>query len=735
MPSVTDQFDPVWPELEEKLLNLFSADALVAVSVEGISVYDAVYALCTARPRPLVDRLIEALNLTIVNRVFGERILPVLSSCNGVDLLSLYSGQFNRFLDAADQLDSCFSYVNRLLLANSADLLEVILGDLHQDPTAHSHLLFMIENKKTVKDMLVLLWRTHLYDALKQKLLSSLFDAIESLRRRNEPTIVENKSLNVLRNVVQSFLVIDTATLSEQANKSTFMLDFEGQLLEGTKKFYKNISDCLVEKNNVPIYLQMIENMIVQEEMLCSELFVTVETAPTGDRVRHLCEAELISNHLAVIQRDFLNHAKNENISVLNLFYRVSSRVDALNPLALDMQRHFSGVGLTELAKPELSEDEKFLVQFHSIYTRFKNVVDKGFNGSSVFVAAVDKSLDEVLNRLSQERDIFSLICDALTITIQNFEESRLEQAMLLFKYLNDKDRFAFQYAKDLANRLLLTSGNSSLEHEKIIISRLKTVGGFELMGKLHKMVNDMELSMDLNSKYRLKNNESLFQAVICTSGVWPLKSQEKKEYYCLPDILREDIDSFTKFYCTVHDGRKLEWLFDFSRAEIRCHGFSRRYDVNLPLSHALLLLKFSVNDTYLPCSSDVHLAEDLASVGLLSPPILADRFYSLNKQFSCNKFKLVFDFESPIYEPLLQKHISDEAGLKKDRIYYMEAQIVKLMKAHKSCSIQQLSEELTRHIRERFVPSYQMIRDAVDVLVSKQYLELGDDGLILYVS
>ncbi len=80
--------------------------------------------------------------------------------------------------------------------------------------------------------------------------------------------------------------------------------------------------------------------------------------------------------------------------------------------------------------------------------------------------------------------------------------ERTMDRVMSLFRCIHGKDVFEAFYKKDLARRLLLGK-SSSTEMEKAMVARIKGECGAAFTSKLECMFKDVELSKDINAKFR----------------------------------------------------------------------------------------------------------------------------------------------------------------------------------------------------------------------------------------
>src|SRR5277367_3251964 len=80
--------------------------------------------------------------------------------------------------------------------------------------------------------------------------------------------------------------------------------------------------------------------------------------------------------------------------------------------------------------------------------------------------------------------------------------EPLLDKAMVIFRFLQEKDVFERYYKQHLAKRLLLNK-SSSEDSEKNMISKLKTECGCQFTSKLEGMFKDMNVSNTMMEEFK----------------------------------------------------------------------------------------------------------------------------------------------------------------------------------------------------------------------------------------
>jgi cullin 1 len=199
---------------------------------------------------------------------------------------------------------------------------------------------------------------------------------------------------------------------------------------------------------------------------------------------------------------------------------------DGLNPLRTSFETHVKKAGLTAVERISQNENEaidpkSYVDTLLEVHKKYNDLVQSAFNGEHGFVAALDKACGEFVNRnkvcrgaSSKSPELLARFCDQLLKkSAKNPEEDELEEVlnnvMIVFKYVEDKDVFQKFYSKMLAKRLV-NGSSASDDTEGSMISKLKEACGFEYTSKLQRMLTDMSLSKELNDSFKelVQNHE-----------------------------------------------------------------------------------------------------------------------------------------------------------------------------------------------------------------------------------
>merc|ERR1712079_322931 len=204
--------------------------------------------------------------------------------------------------------------------------------------------------------------------------------------------------------------------------------------------------------------------------------------------------------------QNLLNADKNEDLG--RMFSLVSRIPDGLGELRNLLENHITAQGLAaieKLGQEALNEPKIYVSTILEVHRKYNALVLTAFNNDSGFVASLDKACGKFINnnavtkhasQSSKSPELLAKYCDILLKkSSKNPEEAELEdtlnQVMVVFKYIEDKDVFQKFYSKMLAKRLVQHMSASD-DAEASMISKLKQACGFEYTSKLQRMFQDI---------------------------------------------------------------------------------------------------------------------------------------------------------------------------------------------------------------------------------------------------
>lgn len=111
-----------------------------------------------------------------------------------------------------------------------------------------------------------------------------------------------------------------------------------------------------------------------------------------------------------------------------------------------------------------------------------------------------------------------------------------------------------------------------------------------------------MSLSKDLTDQFkeRMQQNHDdmdiTFSIMVLGTNFWPL-SATNNDFHIPPEIL-PTYNRFSQYYQQKHSGRKLTWLWNYSKNELRTNYLNQKYILMTSSWQMAVLLQYNNNDT-----------------------------------------------------------------------------------------------------------------------------------------
>jgi len=652
----------------------------------------------------------------------------------------------------------------------------------------------------------------------------------EILHERQGQVIDRGLIKNVLSMLVD--LGIDGVAVYEQ--------QFEYYFLEETKKFYRIESLAFLSENTCPDYLAKADTRLGEE----AARVIHYLAASTEPKLRSAVEEELISTHSRVLlemeNSGFTCMLRDSKMFDLRRMYAIFSRL----PKCLEMLRevlgdHVKQSGTSIISSQECQRDPVGFVRnildlkqkydgitrgafrsenavqkiINDSFSSFINVSNKcashlasyvdellrggggGGSGSSASSSSSSASSSSTSSAIGMGISSSGSAGGSCSLGLQGATEveveEKLEQVLVIFKFLADKDIFENYYKNLLSKRLL---GNKSIsdEIEKQMIAKFKAECGYQFTTKLEGMFQDMSTSKKVQDDFRA----SAFYAQagvqmdvhMLRSGCWPL---DHSPPCALPPAIQQATDAFTACYLGTNSGRKLTWLTNLGSVEMKANFPGGKKDLTVSFYQMCILLLFNeqaslgleeiIAAVQIP---EVELRRHLLSLCTTKIRILkkqskgkgivANDNFQFNDEFT-SKFKrmkvpLISLKDVALSETKSSSSSSNgtsssssngvggammmmgdgeeehpaagmSAGADGDipsaveagRVQHVEAAVVRVMKARKTMTHNELVAEIIRQLSMRFTPSPQFIKRRVESLIEREYLKRDENDTRVY--
>lgn len=660
-------------------------------------------------------------------------------------LLTFYIKEWDRYTTAAKYTNHLFRYLNRHWVKREID-----------------------EGKKNVYDVYTLHlveWRVELFDKVNENVMAAVLKMVE--KQRNGETIEQAQ----IKSIVDSFVSLGLdETDSTKSTLDVYRYHFERPFLEATKQYYAKESKQFVAENSVVEYMKKADTRLEEEKGRVALYLHQDIMTPLMKTCLHV----LVTEHSTLLRDEFQALLDADRKDDLARMYRLLARIiDGLEPLKTKFEAHVRKSGLANVEKVATDGDslepKVYVDALLEVHTQYAQLVEEAFNGESEFVRSLDNACKEFVNRnkacktgSSKSPEILAKYTDTLLKkSAKSAEEADLEasltQIMTVFKYIEDKDVFQKFYSRLLAKRLVHTS-SASEDAETSMISKLKEACGYEYTNKLQRMFQDIQTSKDLNSQYKdheaallgddLKNAVDSTYNILGTS-FWPLAAPTT--HFAPPDTINQTVKRFKDYYDAKHSGRKLTWLWQLSKGEVRANYVKMGktpYTFMVSTYQMGILMLFNENDTvsYEQMKEATKLSDEFLNPSIaifvkakVLTPIPENAqpesgtSYNLNLGFKHKKVKI--NLNIAVKSEQKQEAEDTHKTIEDDRKLLMQSAIVRIMKSRKKMKHVLLVQETLTQLTSRFNPKPSDIKKSIDQLIEKEYLERLEDEDLGYLA
>ncbi|KAK9475947.1 Cullin [Lipomyces japonicus] len=723
-----------------------------------MKIYTAIYQFCTAaRPsqqigQPSPARGAQLLGADLYNNLTSylknhlASIETEADQYSDESLIKYYIKTWNRYTTGARYLNHIFEYLNRHWVKRERD-----------------------EGRRNVYDVNTLClvkWRTEFFDSVQHRLMEAVLNLIE--KQRNGETI---ETMNI-KNIVQSFVSLG---LDEHDSKKVSLVVyktcFEAPFILATESYYIAESAQFVTENSVVDYMKKAESRLLEENARV-QMYLHQSTEKVLMKV---CETVLLNNHAELIREEFLNLLESNRQEDLKRMFSLLSRIPGgLGNLYGKFEAHARKHGLAAIEKlsnesGDTVEPKAYVDVLLDVHKQYSHLVQIAFSSDAEFVKSLDNACREFINRnkicqspSSKSPELLAKYADGLLkksgkAAEDSDLEGKLADIMTVFKYVDDKDVFQKFYSRMLSRRLV-NGTSSSDEAESTMISKLKEVCGHEYTSKLTRMFQDVTMSQEMQGQFReylgtvhdSSEPRIDFSVLVLGTGVWPLTAPSTT--FNLPDELVKTYELFAQFYSRKHEGRKLTWLWNLSKGELKVaypKGASKvGYTFQVSTYQMAILLAYNRADFYTyERLQDITALSKESLVGSLSILVKAKVLllegakevgepgsrYKLNLDFKSKKIRV--NLNLPLRSEQRQETETTHKTIEEDRKMLMQSAIVRIMKARKVLKHVVLVQETIAQIKSRFTPKVPEIKKCIDFLIEKEYLERIDNDRYSYLA
>ncbi|CAF3902403.1 unnamed protein product [Adineta steineri] len=527
--------------------------------------------------------------------------------------------------------------------------------------------------------------------------------------------------------------VLVDKNLFEMMNNDIHSKSFENKFLQTTEDFFRSKEFPVIESNDKLLeYLKMVAEYF-NYEIIQARTYL--EKKSTLSTLIFLAETIFFPTdilNIIVEKLQLLVSDENNYQELTMLFEPIHKSPEFKNEFLKLIETHVYQKAIESISDDLINHPLSYIETILNIHAKYLKLIEKIFVRDQSFDKGYAKFINQnpVSKRISITMtlaEILARYCDTLLTkgnkAVKNDDwNEKLDNIMIIFSYLNDKDVFMKFYQKMLRKRLI-DQLSVSESYEETLILEFKKKCGYEYTSKLEQMMKDIRLSEDLTKQYRTHqknthgNEINFFSVMVLSSNCW-LFSQPSD--IILPIEFKTIYDNFTTFYLSKHTGRKLTLLHQYSKGELQINFTTKKHRVQVSTYQMMILLLF--NQELILTFEQIQDKTQICSELLLEilSGLLKSKLLITNDSLTSNsRIKLAQNFVRPNEQ-------KDESHLMKTTIdehqMVIQAALVRIMKQERTLKHSLLIQQVIQQFTSNFKPDISSIKKYIEILIEKEY-------------
>lgn len=427
--------------------------------------------------------------------------------------------------------------------------------------------------------------------------------------------------------IKQTVHMLESLPESRLDGDSLYTMEFEPRLQQASKEYFESAATRLLQDNNdAAAYIRKVVewldaeaemcNLYLSEESTLPKLMSTVEKVLIVDRIKRVME---------IPERGLSYWVDNDRFEELTLLFDLISRVsethdelkEMIHVRVLESGRTINLKAVRAQSSTTKQEGSnrankttisiQWVEDVLELKSKYDKIVKICFGRNKGIHSTIDNAFSIFVNEDTKDMraaEFLSLFIDEhLKKSLKGKSEQEIEEildkAIILFRYISDKDLFENYYQKQLAKRLLNAKSISD-DAERNMIGKIKMEVGTSFTSKLEGMFKDMKVSQDLMTDFKNTRQPGALSTDIdisvnvLTSTSWPNSAVSSETRMVLPVGVEKSRETFERFYLSRHNGRKLSWNLNIGTADVRARFKKRTHEINMPTAAMVILLLFN---------------------------------------------------------------------------------------------------------------------------------------------
>jgi len=232
----------------------------------------------------------------------------------------------------------------------------------------------------------------------------------------------------------------------------------------------------------------------------------------------------------------------------------------------------------------------------------------------------------------------------------------------------------------------------------------------------------------------------------VLTMGFWPTYPAVEVN---LPKDMEQYLECFKQFYLSKHSGRKLKWQSTLGHCIVKARFKPGAKELQVSLFQALVILLFNNGESFtyqqikeLTNIEDNELTRTVQSLSMGKKDSRILRKEPLDKDVCLtDTFSIISDFHNKHYRikinQIQMKETKQEAETTQeqvfaDRVYQVDAAVVRIMKTRKTLSHNELVSQLIHQLR--FPVKASDLKKRIESLIEREYMKRDSENVNNYI-
>ena len=530
---------------------------------------------------------------------------------------------------------------------------------------------------------------------------------------------------------------------------------FNKLFIKYTEEYYTKKTEEYINKNSIDKYINYIEEILSFENYLIMYHLNEITLKPVVNKLNII----LLSNNKNIIfNKYYSSNGESDNNNthlILNEKYQLMKKIFLLFKnikLEEEIRKKFSDYIKKSCKDIYTKFNKNFKLFFENIELLKKNIdhyITDSFLNDEKFKSTSKESLTKGMNQKP------GFICDTFSKYIDNILREKadklplneikniINEFMILFKYIENKDLFENFFIKKLCIRCLFNL-NKSEEAQNYLIEELKNECGPYFVSKSQEMISDIQASKEMSQLFNKEEKNNFYIPInyfVLSNYTWPIDKLIKGEIKNFDIGICEK--KFFEFYHKKNSGKSLFWHLPYCFGEIEMEIPKSDSTVKIFGNgvHIAILKCFTKSNTSLTfkdiltktkIEKDViqRYIKKLISKNLL---LLENDIYTvnfdINKDGKSNEISLI-DFDE---EEDSQNDDENEEKSIEERKFVIDAYIMKVLKQKKVMK----RDDLINKVKEKmpFEERDEIINKRIEQLISNRYIskDENDTSILKY--